>query len=173
MTLFNQILNAIDNPDRLANAGQLANILGTVNQLSNNSQADTSTIQTLMSVVGKYARPALQAKRDNEGEEQAQSFVNQFSGTQPNNQAVNLLFNNPQIQQLIEEAERRTGLGAGTIQSLLPTLVPLVLNLLQTGASTQNSQGSNSVLNAFLDSDGDGDIDINDAMKMAGRFLNP
>jgi len=173
MSLFNQILNAIDNPDQLANAGQIANIMGTVHQLSNNSEADTSTIQTLMSLVGKYARPALQAKRDNEGEEQTRSFVNQFSGTQPSNQAVNLLFSSPQVQQLIEEAEQRTGLAAGTIQNLLPTLVPLVLNLLQTGASSDNPQGSNSVLNSFLDSDGDGDVDITDAMKMARRFLNP
>jgi hypothetical protein len=52
-------------------------------------------------------------------------------------------------------------------------LVPLVLNLLKTGSNAQNpAQGSNPVLNTFLDADGDGDVDITDAMSMAGRFLN-
>ena len=37
---------------------------------------------------------------------------------------------------------------------------------------TQNpEQGSNNVLNSFLDADGDGDVDIADFMGMASRFL--
>jgi hypothetical protein len=40
------------------------------------------------------------------------------------------------------------------------------------GGSTSNTTGANTVLNGFLDSDGDGDVDIGDAMSMAGRFLN-
>lgn len=171
MNLFNQILGAIDNPNQQASSGQLANILNTVQQLSNNTNANASSIESLMSIVGKYVRPALQAKQATDGPEETQAFVNQYSGTNPSNQAVNLLLGAPQLQQLVQEAEQRTGLGAGTIQSLLPTVVPLVLNLLQTGNSDQNTQGSNSVLNTFLDADGDGDVDIADTLKMAGRFL--
>ena len=51
-------------------------------------------------------------------------------------------------------------------------LVPLVLQFLQSGTNSQNPQsGGNSVLNSFLDADGDGDVDISDAMGMASRFL--
>ncbi|NET03942.1 MAG: hypothetical protein F6K09_09335 [Merismopedia sp. SIO2A8] len=171
MNLFNHILSAIDNPAQQASSGQLSNILSTVGELSTNVNADPSTVQGLMSIVGKYVRPALQQKREVEGEQQAQAFINQFSGINPNNQAVELLLGNPQIQQLVQEAQQRTGLNASLIQNMLPTLVPLVLNLLQTGATTNDSQGSNTVLNAFLDADGDGDIDIADAMKMAGNYL--
>ncbi|MFM7425683.1 MAG: hypothetical protein ACKO7W_11940 [Elainella sp.] len=32
--------------------------------------------------------------------------------------------------------------------------------------------GNNTVLDSFLDADGDGDVDIGDAMSMAGCFLN-
>ncbi|HBB34157.1 MAG TPA: hypothetical protein DDZ80_18245 [Cyanobacteria bacterium UBA8803] len=173
MSLFNQILSAIENPDQQGSPSQLGNIFNTVQQLSNNNNVDPSTIQSVLSIVGKYARPALQQKRETEGMQETQSFVNQFSGTQPSSQAVNLLFSAPQLQQIIQEIEQRTGLDAGMIQAMLPTLVPLVLNFLQTGTDTHNPQGSNSVLNAFLDTDGDGDVDIADAMQMASRYMNP
>jgi hypothetical protein len=57
------------------------------------------------------------------------------------------------------------------IQSMLPMLVPLVLKFLQTGNNTQGGQGGNPVLNTFLDADGDGDVDIADAMQLASRHL--
>lgn len=171
MSLFEQIISAIDNPNQQASSGELGDIVSTVQQLSNNSNTDPSTIQSALSIVGGYARSALQQKRDNEGTEQTQQFVNQFGGFNPSNQAVQLLFSTPQIQQIAQEVERRTGLSAGTVQSMLPILVPLVLKFLQTGNNTQNPQGSNPVLNTFLDADGDGDVDIADAMQMAGRYL--
>ena len=171
MSLFNQIINAIDEPTQVASSAQLGDILSTVQQLSNNSNTDPSTIQSVLSIVGSHARSALQQKRNNEGDQQTQSFVNQFGGTNPSSQAVQLLFSTPQIQQIAQEAEQRTGLSAGMIQSMLPILVPLVLKFLQSGNNTQNPQGSNPVLNTFLDADGDGDVDIADAMQMAGRYM--
>ena len=173
MSLFDQILGAIDNPDRQASPSQLGEILSTVQQLSNNAHTDPSTIQSVLSVVGSYARSALQQKRANEGEQQTQEFVNQFGGTQPSTQAVQMLFGAPQIQQIVQEIESRTGLSSGTIQSMLPILVPIVLKFLQTGGSTSpgQGQGSNPVLNSFLDADGDGDVDIADALRMAGRYM--
>lgn len=60
-----------------------------------------------------------------------------------------------------------------TLKSMLPLLVPVVLNLLKMGQDPQNPQGeSNSVLNSFLDTDGDGDVDLADLMKLGGGFLN-
>ena len=171
MSLFEQIINAIDNPTQQASPSQLGDIVGTVQQLSNNANTDPSTIQSVLSIVGGYARSALQQKRNNEGQEQTQDFVNQFGGTNPSNQAVQLLFGTSQIQQISQEVERRTGLSAGTVQAMLPILVPLVLKFLQTGSNSQNPQGANPVLNTFLDADNDGDVDIADAMRMAGRYL--
>ncbi len=171
MSLFEQIINAIDSPTQQASPGQLGDIVSTVQQLSNNANTDPSTIQSVLSIVGGYARSALQQKRDNEGQEQTQNFVNQFGGTNPSTQAVQLLFGTPQIQQISQEVERRTGLSAGTVQAMLPILVPLVLKFLQTGSNNQNPQGANPVLNTFLDADNDGDVDIADAMRMAGRYL--
>ncbi len=57
---------------------------------------------------------------------------------------------------------------------MLPVAIPLVMNLLKRGqgnASNSSGAASNSVLNSFLDADGDGDTDINDMLLMAGKYL--
>ena len=129
-------------------------------------------MQSALGIVGNYVRSALQEKQATEGNEAAQNVVNQFGGTSPNPQAVNSLFAPFLQQQLAETVAQRTGLNAGMVQQLLPVLVPVVLNLLKSGANSQNPQaGGNPVLNSFLDSDRDGDVDITDAIQLASRYL--
>lgn len=171
MGLFNQILSAINDPEKQASTNQIGNIVSTIQQLSSNYDAQPNGIQSAMSIVGKYTRSSLQEKRQHDSEESVQNLINQFAGTQANNQALQLLFSNTQLQQMIGEIEGRTGLSKGTIQGILPVLVPLVLNFLKTGANKHNSLGNNPVLNSFLDADGDGDVDIADAIQMATKYL--
>ncbi|MEC4804512.1 MAG: DUF937 domain-containing protein [Jaaginema sp. PMC 1079.18] len=171
MSLFNTILGAIDNPEREASSNQIGSIINTIQSLSQNNNANPDSIQTAMSVIGKYARSSLQQKRQAGGEEAVNSIVNQYGGTQANNQIINILFSTPQVQQMVGEIAQRTGLPAGTIQSMLPLLVPLVLNFLKTGKNNQNPLASNPVLSQFLDADGDGDVDLADAMQLASRYM--
>ena len=57
------------------------------------------------------------------------------------------------------------------IQEMLPVLVPLVLNLLQTGSYAQSPQGeANPVLGAFLNATQGGDV-ANVVEQLAGDFL--
>ena len=173
MGLFDQILNAITSPEQQASSGDLSSILGTVQQLSNNYGTNPSTMQSLLSIVGNYVRSGLQQKRSIDGYDRTQAFVNQYSGAYPNPQAVNGLFSHQQIAQIAQIAAQQTGLNPNLVQQMLPMLVPVVLNLLQGGNRMQNPQGGrNPVLDAFLDADRDGDVDIADAMQMAGRYLN-
>jgi len=172
MGLFDSIMGAINSPTQEASPSQLGGILGVAQQLTGDSGASFDQVQSLMSVVGSFTRSSLKEKRDCEGgDNEVQSLVNQFSGTLSNPLAVRALFSLPQVQQIIAVASEKTGLPENTIESMLPTVLPLVLNLLQTGNDTDNPEGGNSVLSSFLDADGDGDVDIADAMKMAGRFL--
>ncbi|WP_315788165.1 DUF937 domain-containing protein [Fischerella sp. JS2] len=169
MGLFDQIINAIDNPSQQGSTGQLGDIVNTVKQLSNRTGADPSTMQSVIGIVGSYVRSALQQKQAHGGNAEAQAVVNQYGGTSPSSQAVNSLFSLGMQRQVAETVSQRTGLDAGMIEQLLPVLVPIVLNFLKTGASSQ--LGGNSVLNSFLDADNDGDVDIADAMQMATRYL--
>ena len=179
MPLFDAIMGALNNPNQQGSSDQLGSILGTVQQLTSKQGMDQNSTQAMMSIVGSYVRSALQQQRQTQGADRAEAIVNQYAGTNPNPNALQALFNPAQQQQLIQAISQRTGLNAGTIQSLLPLVIPVVLNFLKTGASQSNAPNapartadSNSVLNSFLDADGDGDVDIGDAMMMAGQYLN-
>jgi hypothetical protein len=172
MGLFDQILGAVANPNQQGSLGQIGSIVNTVQQLSDRTGADSSTIQSVMGIVGNYVRSSLQEKQATGGNAEAQTLVNEYAGTSPNPQAVNSLFSLGVQQQIAQVAAQRTGLDAGIIQQLLPLMVPVVLNFLKVGANSQNPQsGGNSVLNSFLDADGDGDVDIADAIKLASQHL--
>ena len=171
MSIFNQILGAIDNPEKEASPNQLGLILDTVQQLSSNYQANPDAIQSAMSIVGNYTKSALQQQRSQGGTAQVNQLINQFGGTQANSQVLSTLFNSSQVQDMIQQISLRTGLNANTIQGMLPILVPLVLNFLKTGNDKRNIQGNNPVVSSFLDSDGDGDVDLKDAINMASRYL--
>ena len=171
MGIFNQILDAIDSPEREASNNQLGSILDTVQQLSGNYQTNPSAVQSAMSIVGNYTKSALQQQRNQGGTSQVNQMLGQFGGTQASPQVLSSLFGSSQLQSMITQITGRTGLNARTVQSMLPILVPLVLNLLRTGNNKNNVQSGNPVLNSFLDSDGDGDVDISDMMSMASRHL--
>jgi len=171
MGIFNQILEAIDSPEREASNNQLGSILDTVQQLSGNYQAEPSAVQSAMSIVGNYTKSALQQQRNQGGTSQVNQMLSQFGGTQASPQVLSSLFGSSQLQSMIAQITSRTGLNARTVQSMLPILVPLVLNFLRTGNNKNNVRSGNPVLNSFLDSDGDGDVDIKDMMSMASRHL--
>jgi len=171
MSIFNQILSAIDDPQKEASSNQLGAILDTVQQLSGNNNASPDAIQSAMSVVGSFTKSALQEQRNQGGAAQVNQLINQFGGTNANSRILSTLFSGNQLQSMIQQVSSRTGLNARTIQSLLPILVPLVLNLLKTGNNKGGIQANNSVASTFLDADGDGDIDMTDALSMASRYL--
>lgn len=176
MGLFDQILGAVNNPQQQASPDQLGTILNTVQQLSGRQGLDASTTQTALSVVGGYVRSALQQQRAAGGTAQAEAIVNRYGSTNPNPGAMDALFNPSQQQQVAQAVSQRTGINANQVLALLPILIPIVLNLLKQGSQTPNAPAANAtgnpVLNGFLDADGDGDVDVGDAMSMAGRFLN-
>ncbi|MEM7769513.1 MAG: DUF937 domain-containing protein [Cyanobacteria bacterium P01_E01_bin.6] len=177
MGLFDQVVGALSNPNQQASTDQLSGILNVATQLVGNQGSSSSgSTQALMSVVGQYVRSSLQETSQTQGRSQVASLVEQFAGTNPNTAALQAVLSPQKQQQLVNAASQRTGLDASMIQSMLPVLVPLALNFLKTGASSggtsqATASSNNSVLDAFLDSDGDGDVDLGDALSMAGRFL--
>ncbi|MGF1587724.1 MAG: hypothetical protein ACFCU7_00500 [Pleurocapsa sp.] len=171
MSIFEQILSAINNPEQEASTNQLGSIFNTVQQLSGNYQANPSAIQLAMSIAGNYTKSALQQQRRQGGTAQVNQLIERFGGTQANPQVLATLFGSSQLQEMILQISRRTGLNSQTVQGMLPILIPLVLNLLKTGNNKKNLQGTNPVVNSFLDSDGDGDVDLNDIMNMASRHI--
>jgi hypothetical protein len=177
MGLFFDVLSAINNPNQNASVDQLSSITNTVQQLATSHNIEPSTMQTVMSSLGGALRPMLrqQASSGGMGNVLGQLAAGQMTGA---GLAGLSSFLTPQLQQQIAQTiSQRTGLGAGTIQTMLPALVPVVMQLLNMGApkSTTGATGiaANPLLASFLDTDRDQDVDLGDVFKFAGRFLNP
>ncbi|MEB3337912.1 MAG: hypothetical protein VKJ46_10640 [Leptolyngbyaceae bacterium] len=169
MSLFDQVLGALENPEQQANPDQLSGILTTADQVGSSYGADSGTTQSVLSLVGNYVKSALLQKQMTGGQWEAQAIVNRFSGTTADPQAVQTLLPPNVQEQLIDEASQRTGLNPTIIQSMLPVLIPLVLNFLRSG-NTHSAQAGNPVLDSFLNpNDNEG---IGDAIGFIGRFFN-
>ncbi len=174
MSLFEQVLNAINEPSKQASSSQLSQIIDMVEQLSQVGGVDTQKGQVITSIVGKYVRSALKEKQQSQGIEETEAVIEKYSGTSPDTEAVNAVMTPQKQEQMAQEAATSTGLNRDVIQSMLPTLIPLVLQLLQAGANNAKAPGqrNNSVLQSFLDTDGDQDVDVADALSLAKRFLS-
>jgi hypothetical protein len=175
MGLFDQVLGAINSPERQGSTDQIGQILGVVQQMAGSKGVEPNAAQAVTSIVGNYVRSSLQQQRATGGEDRVASLIEQFSGTGANPAAVQALFSSQQQREIAQTAAQKTGLNAETVMSMLPTLAPIILNLLQSGkagAPGGASMTNNPVLNSFLDSDADGDVDIGDALSVASRFLS-
>ena len=169
MGLFDLVSKAVSDPNLQANISQLGGIASGLQQMQQSQNLDGDSTSKLLSVVGSQVRSSLKEKQSSGAD--VSELIERFAGTASSTAAVSALFSTPQVQRVIEVASAKTGVDANTIQSMLPTLVPLVLNFLKTGQAKAGAAASaNPVLSGFLDADGDGDVDIADAMMLAGKF---
>jgi hypothetical protein len=185
MSFFDQILSAIEDPQQQASADQLGGILGSVSQLSGSNGIDPAMMQTVMSMVGGAVQSSLQEQNSTMGSDHVMGLLNQFGGSSNSSSALGAVLNPGMQQQLASGVSQKTGLDAGLILGLLPVLVPIVLNLINGGSQQQGggmgntgampqqqvSTGGNPLLNAFLDSDRSGSVDLGDALNMASQYL--
>ncbi len=171
MGLFDQVIGAIADPKRQASAGQMTQILGDAKQVARQNNADSSSMQQAMSVIGGFVRSSLQEKRQARGNEAAQSLIDE--GAANGAAVIPHLFNSTQLTEMISAVTQKTNLNANQVQGILPMVIPLVMRFLSAGNTKQGapSPGNNPILTAFLDGDGDGDVDMGDLLGMAGKFM--
>lgn len=177
MGLFFDVLSAINNPNQQASVDQLNTVTNTIQQLATSHGVEPAAMQTILSGLGGSLRPALQqqATSGNVGDLLGQVAR---AGSEASTMGGLASILSPQLQQqLVQALTQKTGVNAATIQSLLPSLIPIVLQLLNMGSSTTNGSfnnplSNNPLLKSFLDSDRDQDVDLGDVFKFANRFLN-
>ncbi|HEY9736035.1 MAG TPA: DUF937 domain-containing protein [Trichocoleus sp.] len=179
MGLFDQVLNAINDPNRQTSQSQVGQLVNTVNQLSQQTNASPDTMNQAVSILGSFVRSSLQDTRNRQGDAAARELVQ--AGSQSGAGILPRLFNAQQQIQLVQALTQRTGLNSNQIQMLLPILIPVVMRLLASGeANANNPMGSsraasgglnNSILSTFLDANRDGDVDLGDMLNQARRFI--
>lgn len=193
MGLFYDILSSINDPNREGSVEQLGSIVNNVQQLADNYGVDASTMQTVISTVGKQMRSAL-TQESSGGTQQLGDLLGNMAGSgigqlgqgqlgnlgdlvgggNFNMAAIESLIPAQLRQQMVLGIAQKTGMNMDSIKDMLPTLIPTVLNLLKMGAGNSGAPNiNNPLLQSFLDSDGDGDTDMGDVLKFANRFLNP
>ncbi len=200
MGLFYEVLSAINNPAQQANVEQLKSLASSVQQVADDHSLDTDATHSVVSALGEALRPALQQQAQSAGGiEQLGGILSQLAGGGGSNNplggmlgqlaggsagmaALQGLIPQQLQQQIIQSVAQKTGLNSAMIQGMLPTLLPAVMSMLHMGASTPGAsvqsgatgtsgQSGNPLLNAFLDGDHDGDVDLGDMLKFANRFL--
>ena len=173
MSLFDAILGAVNNPNQQASVSQLGNLVRMVQQVSGENGMDAATTQSVMSMVGNAVQSGLQDHSQANGIDATQNLVDQLSGGNTSQSAIASLIPLDLQRQVSSAIAAQTGLDAGMIQSMLPSLIPVVLGMLQSGAPQNGAQaaGSNPLLNMFLDGNHDGNLDVGDAMGLAMKFM--
>ncbi|MFM7425469.1 MAG: DUF937 domain-containing protein [Elainella sp.] len=190
MGLFFDVLSAVNNPNQNASVDQLSSMANMVQQLGNQHGVEPSAMQSVISGLGGALRPALQqqASTGGLGSLMGQLATSQLAGQLGGGQLGGGQFGGGAgglgglasliTPQLIQGLTQKTGVNAGTLQTMLPALIPVVMQFLNMGSNkgagaAANPLTSNPLLKSFLDSDQDQDVDLGDVMKFTGRFLNP
>jgi hypothetical protein len=171
MGLFFDVLSAINNPNQQANVGQLEILTQKIGQTAATHGLDSAQMPMILSALGGVVGPALSQQKGLIGGDRFENLMTQ-AGSADSASALQALFPAPMQSEIIQSMAQKTGLNLSMLQPLVLTLLPTVLGLLNMGSSKSGQQGSNGLLNTFLDGDRDGDTDLGDVMKFAGRFLN-
>ncbi len=174
MGLFFDVLSSINNPNQGGSIEQLSQITNTVNELTSNNGLNPSAMQGIMSSLGPLLRPVLKEQMTG-GNNPLDNVMGQLTGGGNTGLGgLESIFTGPVQTQIVNTIAQKTGLDSAMLQGIIPKLLPVVMGLLNMGKTTGGTgAGSNPLLNAFLDSDKDGDVDLGDVFKFANRFLNP
>ncbi|NEQ48968.1 MAG: DUF937 domain-containing protein [Leptolyngbya sp. SIO3F4] len=170
MGIFDQVMGAIQDPNREASIGQLGQIVSMAQQVAQSNNANSSTTEQAASVLGGFVQSALREKQQTQGLDAVLDLVTQ--GTTDGAGVLPKLFSPDQQNEIAATISQKTGLDATQVVAMLPMVLPIVMQFLNQGAAKTGTQAQgNPLVTAFLDGDGDGDVDMGDMLKMAGKFL--
>lgn len=173
MSLFFNVLSSINNPNQQGSVDQLSSVVGSLQDLASSQGIDNSQMVTMLNALGGALQPVLKDQAGAlGGAGQLEGVLSKLAGS--GSMAMLQAAIPPQIQQeIIQSVAQKTGVNAGMIQSMLPKLLPVITGLLGMGSTKPGVAGKNSLLDAFLNSSGQGNAtDLGTVMKFANRFLN-
>lgn len=172
--MFFEVLSAINDPNKQGSIDQLSQVTGTVQQLAKSQGLSNAQMGSIMSALGGALQPTLKQQTGAIGGSQLTGMLNQFTGGSNNAAAIQSMIPPQMQQQLAQAIAAKTGIDAGMIQVMMPQLLNSAMGMFNMGAPKPGvaATGGNPLLNAFLDSNRDGNTDMGEVMKFAGRFLN-
>ena len=182
MSLFDAVLASLNDPSRATQQSDLERLSSAVGGGGGASSTDAGQLAGL---IGGFLKPMLQEQHAIGGAQGVDSFLQDIKQNSGSPDQLRQVLGADRVDQMVGRAEQKTGLDANTILRFLPIVLPAVIGLLQSGrraavpaatgvtSATGAPAGSqtNPILAQFLDSDGDGDVDMTDVVRLTSRFL--
>ena len=185
MNLFDTVLQSLNDPSRATQKSDLESL----SSAFSGGGAPSSDASQMAGLIGGFLKPMLQQEQAVRGPQGVDSLLQSIKQNANSPDQLQQILGADRMEQMVGRAEQRTGLDANSILRLLPIVLPAVIGLLQsgrraaappgatatgttaTGAGVSAGGQSNPILSQFLDSDGDGDVDMTDLVQVASRFL--
>jgi hypothetical protein len=176
MNLFDAVLASLNDPSR---ATQMSDLEG----LSAAFSGGGSSTNQLANLVGGFLKPMLREQQAVAGPEGVDSLLQEIKQNADSPDRLRQVLGADRMDQMVGRAQQKTGLDASAILRLLPIVLPAIIGLLQSGrpaaaptapagaASARTGSQTNPILSQFLDSDGDGDVDMEDVVRLTSVFL--
>ena len=187
MNLFDTVLASLNDPSRGTQMRDLEN-------LSSAFGSGGSSTNQIASLLGGFLKPMLREQQAVAGPEGVDSLLQELKQSAHSPDQLRQVIGSERMDQVVGQAEQKTGLDASSIMRLLPIVLPAIIGLLQSGrpapaspaagatAGVQPPAGTgtpppqtgtqtNPILSQFLDADGDGDVDMQDVVRLTSVFL--
>ena len=192
MNFFDVLVSSIQDPQSATQKSDLEGLLGALlggapgTAPSQARQIPSGAAEGLAGTVGSVLKPALREAGQQGGIEGIDALLGSLKQNANSPQALERTLGHDRMEQMVNKAQQKSGLPTGDIMSMLPIIIPALVSLLQSGArqgAAPTAQAgatagdplaglvSNPLLKGFLDSDGDGDVDMEDLVRLGSKFV--
>jgi uncharacterized protein YidB (DUF937 family) len=186
--LFDAILTSIQDPSRNTQQSDLTTLLKALaGGGAEASAVPSNAAEGLAGTIGHFLKPMLKETAQTGGIESVNALLEAIKANATSPEKLEQTLGQSRMEQMVSNAQQQSGLSMDTILRMLPVILPAVIALLQSGTRTAAadapasaaapaadplaSLASNPILKSFLDSDGDGDVDMQDLVRMGSKFL--
>lgn len=187
MNFFDVLVSSIQDPEAATQKSDLEGLLGalTGGTQSGSSPLPQGAAEGLAGSIGSALKPALREASQSGGMQGIDALLGSLEQNANSPQKLEHTLGRERMEQMVGAAQQKSGLSPDVIMSMLPVVLPAVVALLKSGArsgapSAQSGAAagdplgalaSNPLLKSFMDSDGDGDVDMTDLIAMGSKFL--
>ena len=195
MNFFDVLVSSIQDPQAGTQKSDLEGLLGALlggapgAAPTQARQIPSGAAEGLAGTIGSALKPALREAGQRGGLEGIDALLGSLKQNANSPQALERTLGRERMDQMVTQAQQKSGLPVDAIMSMLPVIIPALVGLLQSGARTGAAPSapsartgataddpfaalaSNPLLKGFLDSDGDGDVDMQDLVRLGSKFL--
>jgi len=194
MNFFDVLVSSIQDPQVGTQKSDLEGLLGALlggapgatGAAQPSRQLPPGAAEGLAGTIGGALKPALREAGQSGGIEGIDALLGSLKQNANSPQALERTLGRERMDQMVTKAQQTSGLPVDSIMSMLPVILPALVGLLQSGARQGGAPSaqagatagdplaglaSNPLLKGFLDSDGDGDVDMQDLVRLGSQFL--